>query len=163
MIKSPRVVCLLVVLLIGPVAILYAQNSTTEELDVYWTEVTRTVQEGDFEGYKALYHEDAVLVSTLSGDSRPIASAFEGWEQGFTDSRNGVLDADVEFRFSQRLNDETTAHETGIFDYSAQQAGGELNHQYIHFRALLVKKGGWLMLMEYQKSPGTLEEWEALK
>ncbi len=162
MIKSLRILCLLAVLLVGPAASLHAQNSTAEELDAYWAEVTRTVQEGDFEGYKALYHDDAVLVSTFSGDSRPIASAFEGWEQGFTDSRNGVVDADVEFRFSQRLNDETTAHETGMFDYSVQQSGGERTHQYIHFAALLVNKGGWLMLMEYQKSPGTRDEWEAL-
>ncbi len=34
---------------------------TVAELDAYWAEVTRTVEEGDFEGYSGLYHPDAVL------------------------------------------------------------------------------------------------------
>ena len=135
---------------------------TTAELDAYWAEVSRTVEEGDFEGYAALYHQDAVLVSNFSEDSYPIASALEGWEQGFTDTRKGESTARVRFRFSRRLNDGTTAHETGIFNYRLETASGEVTNQYIHFEALLVKKGGWSMIMEYQKSPATVEEWDAL-
>jgi hypothetical protein len=36
----------------------------------------------------------------------------------------GKVKATVEFRFSQRLGDETTAHETGIFLYTTTDAQG---------------------------------------
>jgi ketosteroid isomerase-like protein len=136
---------------------------TTAELDAYWAAVSRTVEEGDFQGYAALYHEDAVLVSRLSDNSYPIATALDGWEQGFIDTREGESTAGVDFRFSQRLNDGTTAHETGIFNYRLETSTGEVTDQYVHFSALLVKKDGWKMVMEYQQSVATVDEWNALK
>ncbi len=136
---------------------------TTAELDAYWAEVSRTVGEGDFRGYAALYHEDAVLVSSLDGNSYPIATALDGWEQGFIDTREGRATAGVNFRFSQRLNDGTTAHETGIFNYRLETSTGDATDQYIHFEALLVKKDGWKMVMEYQQAVATVEEWNALR
>lgn len=56
-------------------------------VDDYWAEVSRTVTEGDFEGYAALYHEDAVLVNGISGQSYPISDALAGWRQGFEDTK----------------------------------------------------------------------------
>lgn len=130
-------------------------------LDAYWAEVSRTVEEGDFEGYSDLYHADAVLVSSSSGNSYPIASALAGWEQGFVDTREGRASASVDFRFTERLNDGTTAHETGIFNYRLEGADGQVSDQFIHFEALLVHRGGWVMMMEFQKESATAEEWEA--
>ena len=138
------------------------QAQTTAELDAYWAEVARTVEEGDFEGYAALYHPDAVLVSSATSNSYPIATALAGWEQGFIDTRAGETKASVRFRFSQRLNDGTTAHETGIFNYRFVAANGEVTDQYIHFEGLLVKKDGWKMVMEYQRSAATMDEWDAM-
>ena len=131
------------------------------ELDAYWDEVARTVEEGDFEGYAVLYHPDAVLVTDGSG-SQPIADALAGWKQLFVDTADGNADASVEFRMTGRLNDETTAHETGMFRYSFTPRGGNEGVSLVHFTALLVKRDGvWLMLMEHQKTPATAEEWEA--
>ena len=53
-------------------------EAITNELDAYWAEVSRTVAEGDFEGYAALYHEDAVLVSSPSQASMPISEDGDG-------------------------------------------------------------------------------------
>ncbi|MFN1834868.1 DUF4440 domain-containing protein [Balneola sp. MJW-20] len=147
------------------IAIVFILGATAfaQSVDDYWNEVTRTVMEGDFEGYAALYHEDAVLVSESSGNSYPISQALEGWKQGFEDTRAGKMKASVEFRFSQRLHGESTAHDTGIFKYSALSNGTEWNTSYIRFQGLLVKKGGkWLMMMEYQMDQAGIEEWEAL-
>jgi ketosteroid isomerase-like protein len=135
---------------------------TEGELDAFWAEMARTVREGDFEGYGALYHPDAVLVSAGSETSYPIARALAGWEQGFVDTREGRARAGVTFRFTQRLHDETTAHETGIFRYTLEPQGGTERVALLHFEALLVRKDGtWQMVMEYQKQPATEEEWEA--
>jgi len=132
------------------------------ELDAYWAEVTRTVTEGDFEGYAALYHPDAVLVFEGQGSTMPVAQALDGWKSGFESTLNGEMTAGVVFKFSQRLNDGTTAHEKGIFRYWYTPSGGEETVQYVHFEGLLVKKDGWIMLMEYQKTMATEEEWAAM-
>jgi ketosteroid isomerase-like protein len=138
-----------------------AVAQATAELDAYWAEGSRTVAEGDFEGYAKIYHPDAVLVVGGSG-SYPIATALAGWKSGFDDTREGRAKAGVEFRFTERLIGETTAHETGIFRYFLRPDEGDEQIALVHFEALLVKKDGrWLMLMEYQKGPATDAEWAA--
>ena len=139
-------------------------QTTVDELNEFWAEVSRTVQEGDFYGMAATYHDDAILVSGPSGTSYPISSALSGWKPDIDRTKAGEVAANVEFRFSQRLNDPTTAHETGIFHYSAKPTDGPLNEYYVHFNALLVKKdAGWRMMMEYQKSTATAAEFAALE
>lgn len=133
----------------------------------YWSEISRTVKEGDFEGYKATCHENAVLVSTSgkSKNSVPMTTALARWKQGFLDTKQGKQLDNVQFRFSQRIGDETTAHETGIFYFTSHDSSGKLiSKSFTHLEALLVKRGEkWLCLMEYQKTKATREEWDALK
>jgi hypothetical protein len=138
-------------------------SATTQELDGYWDELSRTVDVGDFEGYKALYHADAVMVNEISGSTYPIGEAFAGWKAGFDDTKAGDMDAEVTFRFSNRLIDGTTAFETGIFRYVAHPAGEEPSVSLIHFDALTIKQdGSWVMMMERQISIATEQEWDAL-
>ena len=133
------------------------------ELNGFWAEVSRTVREGDFEGYKATCHAEGVLVSGTKKISQPLAKVLERWKQDFADTKSGKVKGNVEFRFSQRIGDDTTALETGIFRYTSVTADGQVKKDYIHFEELLVKRDGWKGLMEYQKSKATQEEWEALK
>lgn len=133
------------------------------ELDAYWAKVSRSVREGDFEGYKSTCHTDGVLVTGANKTSVPLSMALARWKQGFLDTREGKIKADVEFRFSQRFGDETTAHETGIFLYSTVDPEGRRRQEYINFQALLVKREGeWKIMMEYQKSKATRAQWEEL-
>ncbi len=132
------------------------------ELDAYWENVSRAVQEGDFKGYKATCHPEGVLVTGTKKTSYPLSTALAKWKEDFTNTKNGKIKPTVQFRFSQRLGDETTAHETGMFLYSVK-ADDKVTVEPIHFQALLVKrKGEWKILMEYQKSKGTIEEWNKL-
>ena len=137
------------------------------ELDLFWAELSRTVGEGDFEGYSAAYHEDAVVIfaSGKNKTSMPISKALASWKQGFTDTKSGKQHDSAEFRFSQRIGDQTTAHETGIFIFTSKDNKGKVRAKYItHFEMLLVKrKGAWYGVMEYQKSDATQAEWDALK
>ena len=148
-----------VFLIAGQVASSSAQLNT---VDALWAEVSRTVEAGDWEGYAATYHPDAVLVTVANQASYPIAAALQGWKQGFDDTKAGKQQSGVEFRFSQRIASETTAHDTGIFHYWAINAEGERSEYYVHFEALLVKKDGWKMIMEYQKDATTADEWQGL-
>lgn len=146
------------------VFVLNGIQNPKDEIDKFWDEVSRTVAEGDFEGYAKTYHKDAILVNGISETSYPIASALEGWRQGFDDTKAGKVKAKVEFKFSKRLHSEFTAHETGIFMYTSQTDGKESSRSYIHFEGLLTKTSGeWKMMMEYQVSIATEEEWNRIK
>jgi len=51
---------------------------------------------------------------------------------------------------------------------NAKKAGGKKTYgtvtkNYIHLEALLLKRGRWKIMMEYQKSKGTEEEWNELE
>ena len=137
------------------------------ELNQYWAELSRTVRQGDFEGYKATYHKDAVCVFTTGKKKStiPIDAQLELWKPGFIETKSGKTRNNVEFRFSQRVGNPTSAHETGMFYFtSADKDGKALSGGMIHFESLLVKRNGaWLAMMEYQKSRATQEEWDALK
>lgn len=146
-------------LVLAPGAGLSAQ--VTAELDAFWAEVSQTVQSGDFDGYSATYHPDAVVI--FGDTTQPISAALAGWEAGFEDTLTGLVEASVQFRFSERRNDATTAHETGIFRYEAVSPADDGSVQYIHFEALLVKRDGWKLLMEFQRGAASQAEWEALE
>jgi len=137
------------------------ESSASLELDLFWAEVARTVREGDFEPYRNTYHPDAILVSNLTNSSEPIAEALANWESGFTKTREGENSVSLEFRFTHRINDTSTAHEKGIFRYATTAEDGQTSVTYMHFEALLIKKDGWKTLMEYQTGLATTEEWDA--
>ena len=110
------------------------------EIDRYWKELSRTVREGDFLGYKNAYHEDTIVIFATGKNKKsiPLSKALAGWKQGFVDTKNGKVKSDVEFRFSQRIGDETTAHETGIFHYSSMDNTGRyIADEFVHFEMLL--------------------------
>ncbi len=85
------------------------------ELNQYWAEVARAVKAGDFAAYQATCHKEGVLVSGVKKLSEPLSAALTRWEKEFTATKSGQLKASVEFRFAQRLNDSTTAHELVFF------------------------------------------------
>ena len=139
------------------------ETTRLAQLDRFWSEIRSAVQNGDYERYKAMCHPSGVLVSGAKRTSYPLSKALAGWKQGFLDTKSGKMKASVELRFSQRLGDETTAHETGIFHYWTVDANGIRKDDYTHFEALLVKEKDWQTLMEYQKGPASESEWEKLK
>ena len=155
---------------IGPFVLLFlliqsvAAESQTHELDEFWAVVAKSVKEGDFERYAATCHPQGVLVSEAKQSSVTLDKALARWKQGFTDTKRGKMKAEVEFRFSQRIGDENTAHETGIFRYATINDAGEESVARIHFAALLVKtEDRWQVLMEHQKTKATVEEWTSLQ
>ena len=78
---------LALVFAVSPVAVAEdeAQAKRLGELDAYWTEVSRTVREGDFKGYKATCHPKGVLVSGRKKTSYPLSTALAGWKKEFDD------------------------------------------------------------------------------
>lgn len=158
-----RTIPVLLIPFLTVVAVSDENDSRIKELNKYWQEVSRSVGEGDFESYAASCHPDGILVAGTSNRTQPLSVALARWKQGFADTKSGRIKASVEFRFSKRIGNATSAHETGMFLYMTVDADGKETRHYIHMEGLLTKKKGrWVMLMEYQKSNGTKEEWDAL-
>ncbi len=158
--KIRRVLASLLFPVLG--TILQAQDLAAE-LDEYWARVSKAVKTGDLEAYQATCHPDGVLVSGKSAKSELLSQSLVRWGKEFADTKAGKMKARVEFRFSKRIRGKDTAHETGIFLYSSQREGEEWKRDYVHFEALLIKrKGKWKILMEFQKSLATEEEWSSL-
>jgi hypothetical protein len=140
------------------------EKDRLRELDVYWKTVSRAVNEGNFEVYQATCHPEGVLVSGNKRMSQPLSAALARWKQEFVDTKEGKMRASVAFRFSRRLGDATTAHETGIFRYESQRTGAPAVVEYVRFEALLVRRqDAWQILMENQQESVSEEAWRALE
>lgn len=134
------------------------------ELDAFWAMLSKAVNTGDFDTFKKTCHPAAVLISGRRGRSEPLANALVRWRNDFTNTREGLVAAEATFRWAGRFGDSTTAYETGILRFVSQPKGGEPMVELIHFDAALVKTDdAWQILTEYQKSPATQQEWDALE
>ena len=139
------------------------EKARLAELDAFWAEISRSVKEGDFAGYKATCHENGVLVTGIRKQCYPLRQALSRWQKEFEDTEAGKMKASVEFRFSHRYGDSTTAHAAGIFRYTQEIEGQDPKPEYIEFENLMIREGGkWQTVMEYQKSVVTRADWDAL-
>ena len=154
----------LILVLLVPSSILFAQTNNNNGLNAFWTEAERQVKEGDFKAYSASFHHDAILVNGISKNSIPIKEALDGWEKGFEDTRLGQMKASVEFRFSETIIGTSSAYQKGIFFYTSEYAEQSPVSVFIHFEVLLTKSNDiWKILMEYQKEYATHEDWNRLE
>ena len=143
---------------------MYAGDKFIDELDVAWDKLKKTISSGDFRSFKSSYHRDAVLVNGISNKCYPIKRAFDGWKKGFMDTKAGLLDANLELKFSRRVFDSSTAHETGMFHYYTIDKQGKQTDAYVYFESLWIKKQNkWFMIMENQVSRANREEWDKFK
>ena len=150
------------ILLLVTLAPLPAHAQVTSELDAVWANVARSVATGDADLYLSTYHPDAIFVSVRRGITRTVAEDVDANRAAWNDTRDGRARRSVEFRFTERLHGQSSAHEVGIFRYASTEADGSTRVVLIHFEAALVKKDGvWLQLLELQTSDATEAEWEA--
>ena len=153
-----RSLVLLVVVSATPTTL---EAQVVAELDALWERVAQSVRTGDPDLYLSTYHPDAIFVSARRGISRTVVNDVEANREAWRATAEGRAERDVEFRFTRRINDESSAHELGIFRYTSVE-NGTRTVVTIHFSAALVKVGGeWLQLLEYQHSDATDAEWEA--
>lgn len=140
-------------------------DSREESLNKYWADLAEAAKEGNFEGMKSLYHQDAVVVKPDT--TFAVSRAFKvRWKKEILEVKNGKRANTLAFRFSKRIGDNNTAFEKGIYHYTSVDTatGNVIGDAYIHFETLLVKVNDrWVTLMEYQQEEATETEWNALK
>ncbi|OKY24784.1 MULTISPECIES: Cif family virulence factor [Thalassotalea] len=140
-----------------------ANTEVEKELAAFWQEAEKTVATGDFDGYSATFHSDAILVSDIAKTSYPIANALTRWKQGFDDTKAGNMKAGVTFKFTSSLLSNTTAHQTGYFYYYSIGSQGKKSPFIAHFEALLVKQNGkWQIMMERHIKQVEQQVWDSI-
>ena len=146
-------------LLIGAAA---QTGSSTQEIDrTVWSVISKTVVDDDIVGMGRLYAPDAVLVTPK--ETTPIKQALDRWGRDMVAAKGRGDRATVEFRFSLRQDNATTAFEAGLFKYTQITKAGVSKPQFVPFEALLVKTGGqWRLVMERQLPAVTQAEWDKL-
>ena len=137
-----------------------ASSSAEIDRDV-WSVFVATVAADDIVGMGRAYFPDAVLVSPKG--TRPIKATLEGWGRDMVAAKARGDKATVEFRFSRRQDDSTTAFEAGIFKYTVIAKSGASTPKFYPFEELLVKTDGkWRVLMERQFDLVTEDAWDKL-
>ena len=127
-----------------------------------WSPIAATVAADDIVGMGRLYFPEAVVVTPKG--TTPIKGMLEKWGKDMVAAKARGDRATVEFRFSLRQDDSTTAFEAGMFKYTVITKAGTNTPQYIPFEALLGKSSGsWRVLMERQLPAVTQAEWDKLK
>ena len=137
-----------------------APSSHDIDVDV-WSIFVATVAADDIVGMGNVYLPNAVLVRPRG--TEPIKQTLEGWGRDMVAAKAKGSRATVEFRFSRRQDDATTAFEAGIFKYTVIEQSGASSPKYYPFEELLAKTDGkWRVLMERQFAEVTQDAWDKL-
>lgn len=136
--------------------------SSTPELDrEIWSVLVATVANDDIAGMGAVYFPIAVLVSPTG--TTAIKETLERWGRDMAAAKAKGNRAAVEFRFTQRLDNATTAFDAGLFKYTVIEKSGASSSKYYPFEILLAKTNGkWLILMERQFAEVSPDAWDKL-
>ena len=135
---------------------------SSREIDLQvWSVFVATVAADDIVGMGNVYFPDAVLVTPRA--TRPIKEALDGWGRDMVTAKAKGNRATVEFRFSRRQDDASSAFEAGIFKYTVIEKSGASSPKFYPFEQLLAKTNGkWRILMERQFAEVTQDAWDKL-
>lgn len=129
-----------------------------------WLPFIKAFAEGDAGGYIALHSKD--LIRPM-GDAKRI-EPYDKWTAGtrgmFKSFAERGTKIAIDFRFLERIANEDTASERGIFEFSMTNAKGETQKSYGKFHVILKKVAGtWKILMDYDSSEGRTINAESFK
>lgn len=157
------VVALWSVVVVNASAAQTAPAASTQEIDRdVWSVLIATVAADDIVGMGRTYLPEAVLVSPKGTSA--IKTTLERWGSDMVAAKARGDKATVEFRFSRRQDDSTTAFESGIFKYTVIAKSGAANPRFYPFEQLLAKTNGkWRILMERQFAEVAQAEWDKLQ
>ena len=154
--------CIITFMLITICNVAYSEQTISQEIDQHtWSVISQAVANADIEAMASTYHPDAVVVSAEK--TSPIKSTLVNWGEGMKKAAKDGTKASVSFRFASRIDNDSSAFETGIFKYTSIDASGKETRMFMNFETLLVKKDNrWLYLMEHQLDESDETSWNNL-
>lgn len=137
-------------------------SALAKDTNSLYERLITSVDKADFKMMASAYHPDAVLVK--KDKTTPIKKALKRWTREGTAWAEKGGKASLEFRFSERVINDTSSFEKGIYKYKTISKTGEEKVYLVHIENLSVKKDGlWLTLMEKQLKAATQNEWDYLQ
>ena len=137
-------------------------TQSTQDIDRdVWSVFVATVASDDIVRMGEAYFPNAVVV--MPNTTSPIKETLDRWGKDMVAAKAKGNRATVEFRFSRRQDDATTAFEAGIFRYTVIEKSGTKTSKCYPFEVLLGKTNGkWRVLMERQFAEVPQAEWDKL-
>jgi len=138
-------------------------TQSTQDIDRdVWSVFVATVASDDIVRMGEAYFPNAVVV--MPSTTSPIKETLDRWGKDMVAAKAKGNRATVEFRFSRRQDDATTAFEAGIFRYTVIEKSGTRTSKCYPFEALLGKTNGkWRVLMERQLAEVSQDAWDKLQ
>lgn len=144
---------------------LEAQNKTTlEELNTVWEQFYKAFSTLDAKPMAEIHSKKLIRIS--GGQTIIDYDAYiEQYNNRFANDRENKATSDISLRFFERIHNDETASERGIYQLIRNK--GQANEQtyYGQFHVLFTKEEmGWKILMDYDSDEnGTIGEEEFLK
>lgn len=120
-----------------------------------WLPFIQAFSEGNADAYIGLHSKH--LIRPM-GDAKRI-EPYDKWSAGTRGMFKSFADrgtkVGIDFRFLERIANDDTASERGIFEFSLTNPKGETQKSYGKFHVILRKdEGKWKILMDYDSSEG---------
>ncbi|GLX78603.1 hypothetical protein tinsulaeT_19430 [Thalassotalea insulae] len=132
------------------------------QTDTMYRALIKSVDVNDFDLMAAQYHRDAVLVSKKKTEL--ISQSFKRWRADGKKIAQSGGKAELRMRFNNRVINDDSAYETGIYHYRKLDKNGKVTFEYyMSFADLNVKvNGNWQIIMERNVEKSTEAEFNTL-
>lgn len=140
------------------------ENTDFRELEMFFEKLALSVDEGNFETYKSLFHVDAIGVVVTSESEKRTAVIAETLKQNKIDMlevSSGRRQQKLQFKFDSIFQDSSSALVSGMIHFWSSEQDPEQGGWFGYFEMYLLKKQDW-MIVANQQGRSTREEWEEL-
>ncbi|WP_417463786.1 YybH family protein [Kordiimonas sp.] len=127
-----------------------------------WEVFTRSYQENDGELHVSIYHPEVVRPISQNGTVLSGTAYTDHLRKMFANRKaRGASGADIHFRFNERLHNNDSAYEVGIYRLTGQRPDGTDFVNYGNFRVVLKKHEGRWKIMFDADVPADEAAWDA--
>ncbi|MBL8516552.1 MAG: nuclear transport factor 2 family protein [Betaproteobacteria bacterium] len=115
-----------------------------------WIPYSKAFAEGKANDYIALHSKSLLRVM---GDLK-FVDPYEGFTRNMAEMFDSLkkqnVKVSIQFRFTERIANQDTASERGIYEFVMTDAKGKVTRNYSRFHNFLKKEGGkWKIVMDY--------------
>ncbi len=125
-----------------------------------WLPYSKAFAEGKPADYIALHSKSLLRVM---GDLKYV-DPYDGFARNMTEMFDTLkkqnTKVSIQFRFTERIANQDTASERGVYEFTLTDAKGKVTRNYSRFHNFLKKEGGkWKIVMDYDSGEkGTVTE-----
>ena len=132
----------------------YAQSlNNLKEINKVWMEFYQAFDSLDYKPMARIHSKNLVRVS---GGERILDydTYINNYKSSFKKAKEDKILNNISLRFFERINNDSTASERGIYKLTRTEAEGSQQAYYGQFHVIFVKEDGmWRILVDYDSNP----------